>query len=72
MNTGEEFSPQTDPEFQAEQAHLSATYDQLEAIRAAAFESMKELALAAAADKESMAEELATNYATWDLSLIHI
>ncbi len=66
MNTGEEFSPQTDPEFQAEQAHLSATYDQLEAIQAAAFESMKELALAATADKESMAEELATNYATWD------
>ena len=55
-----------DPVFQAEQAHLSATYATLLELGRDAARAMGELAADAAADKESMAEELATNYATWD------
>ena len=55
-----------DPVFQAEQAHLSATYATLLDLGRDAARAMRELAADAAADKESMAEELATNYATWD------
>ncbi len=55
-----------DPVFQAEQAHLSATYAILLELGRDAARAMGELAADAAADKESMAEELATNYATWD------
>ena len=55
-----------DPVFQAEQDHLSATYAKLLDLGRDAARAMRELAADAAADKESMAEELATNYATWD------
>lgn len=56
----------TDPVFAAEQAHLTETYGKLEKIARDAVAAMEAVAASAAADKKSMAEELAVNFATWD------
>ena len=59
-------SAASDPEFTAEQAHLTETYGKLEKIGRDAVAAMEAVAAQAAEDKKSMAEELAVNFATWD------
>lgn len=60
---------QTDSIFAEEQEHLSATYEALQQMGRATAKRLEEAALAAAADKESMADELARNFATADDAL---
>ncbi|WP_282209593.1 HelD family protein [Parvibacter caecicola] len=58
-----------DPVFAEEQARLSATYGALQQIGRTTAKALEEAALEAAADKESMADELARNFATADDAL---
>ncbi len=58
-----------DPVFAEEQAHLSATYAALQQIGRTTAKALEKAALDAAADKESMADELARNFATADDAL---
>ncbi len=54
-----------DPVFQQEQEHLSATYATLQRLGRNLVRQMEKAAREAAADKKSMAEELAPNFATY-------
>ena len=54
-----------DPVFQQEQEHLSATYATLQRLGRNLARQMEKAAREAAADKKSMAEELAPNFATY-------
>lgn len=55
-----------DPVFQQEQNHLSQTYETLQRIGGNLAHQIEQAAREAAADKKSMAEELAPNFATFD------
>ena len=69
MAEAENHIPQNDPVFAEEQAHLSATYRALQQIGRTTARALEKAALEAAADKESMADELTRNFATADDAL---
>lgn len=56
----------SDPVFQQEQEHLSQTYATLQRVGRGLARQIEQAAREAAADKKSMAEELAPNFATFD------
>ena len=58
-------APSDDPVFREEQLHLSDTYAKLQEIGRELVRKMKRTRAAAAADKRSMSEELAPNFATY-------
>lgn len=55
-----------DPVFQQEQEHLSATYATLQDLAQATARQLEKIAREAAADKQSMGDELTVNFATAD------
>lgn len=55
----------SDPIFEQEQQHLSATYETLEALGRSLVGKMEKARQEAAADKRSMSEELSPNFATY-------
>lgn len=57
--------PPSDPVFQAEQAHLSETYETLESMARSLTAKIEEMGRSAAADKRSMSEELSPNLASY-------
>ena len=59
-------NPASDPVFQQEQQHLSQTYATLQRVGRGLARQIEQAAREAAADKKSMAEELAPNFATFD------
>ena len=58
-------TPSDDPVFREEQLHLSDTYAKLQEIGRELVRKMERTRAAAAADKRSMSEELAPNFATY-------
>ena len=58
-------APSDDPVFREEQLHLSDTYAKLQEIGRELVRKMERTRAAAAADKRSMSEELAPNFATY-------
>ena len=58
-------APSDDPVFREEQLHLSGTYAKLQEIGRELVRKMERTRAAAAADKRSMSEELAPNFATY-------